>query len=78
MPRPLCSARAEARLISAALSETDSTKREESAALRESSPVVATCSSIALATAANTGRIAAIAVMMRLTAAIDSCASRCN
>ena len=52
-------------MISAALSATDVTKREESAALRDSSPVVAICSSIALATAANTGRIAAIAVMIR-------------
>ena len=65
-------------MISAALSATDVTKREESAALRDSSPVVAICSSIALAIAANTGRIAAIAVMIRFTAAIDSCASRCN
>ena len=54
------------------------TKREASAALRDNSPVVALCSSIALAIAENTGRIAAIAAMMRFTATIDSCASRCN
>jgi outer membrane protein assembly factor BamB len=44
----------------------------------DSSPVVVTCSSMAFATTPKTGRTAAIAVMMRLTAAIDSCASRCN
>ena len=75
---PLSCARADARPISAAVLVTDATKREASAALRDNSPVVAPCSSIALAIAENTGRIAAIAAMMRFTAAINSCASRCN
>ena len=64
--------------ISAALSPTEAMKVEAEVALPAMSPVVAFCSATAPLTVSNTGRIAAIALVMRWTASAELEASRCK